>query len=141
VTGEGLVTGGGDLSNNRVLAVAAATVAEALAGTRNDVALTPASLGPFKSTFGQTDWVRLPGGLMLQWGRFTAIANGSTAVTFPLAFPPACFSVVAGGTSVLDEASQDNPPVVVTSTITRTGFSVFASDNESSGTAYIAVGY
>lgn len=141
VTGGGLVTGGGDLTDSRVLAVAAATIAEALAGTRNDVALTPASLGPFKSSFAQTDWFRLPGGLMIQWGRFTAAANASTAVTFPLAFPTACFSVVAGGTSVLDEASQDNPPVVVTSTITLTGFSVFASDNESSGASYIAVGY
>lgn len=141
IAGAGLVTGGGDLSANRVLTVTAATVAEALAGTRNDVALTPAALGPFKSSFAQTDWVRLPGGLTIQWGRFTAIANGSTSVIFPLAFPTACCSVVAGGTSRIDEASQDNPPAVITSSISATGFSVFASDNEASGCAYIAVGY
>lgn len=44
VTGGGLVTGGGDLSANRVLTVAIATAAEALAGAINDKALTPASL-------------------------------------------------------------------------------------------------
>lgn len=141
ITGGGLVTGGGSLSANRTLTVAAASVAQTLAGTSNDVALTPASLGPFKSSFGLTDWFRLPGGFTMQWGRFTAVANGSTSVTFPLAFPNACCSVVASGTSRIDEASQDNPPAVITSTISPTGFSVFASDNESSGCSYIAMGY
>jgi hypothetical protein len=44
VTGAGLVTGGGDLRADRTLTVAAATVAEALAGLLDDKALTPASL-------------------------------------------------------------------------------------------------
>lgn len=141
VTGGGLITGGGNLTANRALSVAAASFAEALAGTRNDVALTPASLGSFKSSFGQTDWFRMPGGLMLQWGRFSAGGNMTASVTFPLAFPIACLAVAAGGTSNLNVDSQDNPPAVLTSTISQTGFSVFASDNEVSGVSYIAVGY
>jgi hypothetical protein len=44
VTGGGLVTGGGDLSANRVLTVAIASAAEALAGTDNTKAVTPAAL-------------------------------------------------------------------------------------------------
>jgi hypothetical protein len=44
ITGGGLVQGGGDLNADRVLQVLIATAAEALAGARNDVALTPASL-------------------------------------------------------------------------------------------------
>lgn len=43
VTGAGLATGGGDLSANRLITVTAATNAEAIAGTRTDVAMTPAA--------------------------------------------------------------------------------------------------
>ncbi len=141
ISGAGLVTGGGNLSANRTLTVTAATLAQALAGSSSSVALTPASLGGFKSSFSQTDYMRLPGGLMLQWGRFTAPANSTTAVTFPIAFPNACFAVQASGTSITDVSSQENTPVTLTSSITATGFSAFASDNEANVATYIAVGY
>jgi hypothetical protein len=45
ITGGGLVTGGGNLTADRVLTVLEATPAEALAGALHDRALSPASLG------------------------------------------------------------------------------------------------
>lgn len=44
VQGGGLVTGGGDLTTNRTLTVTAASGAQAIAGTADNVALTPSSL-------------------------------------------------------------------------------------------------
>jgi hypothetical protein len=40
-------------------------------------------------------WVKLPNGLIMQWGtHLTAMANYSTAtITFPIPFPTACFTV------------------------------------------------
>ncbi|QSR16079.1 hypothetical protein [Novosphingobium sp. KA1] len=77
---------------------------------------------------------------MVAWGRFTAAANSSTSVTFPLAFTSACFSVVVSGVINAGTGSQDNTPAVVASTITATGFSVFNADDENDPTCYIAVG-
>ena len=51
LTAAGLVTGGGDLSANRTFTVTAATLAEANARVRNDVAITPASLPAFPAGF------------------------------------------------------------------------------------------
>lgn len=54
VTGGGLITGGGDMSADRVLQVLIASAADALAGQRNDVAVTPASLASILSALAAT---------------------------------------------------------------------------------------
>lgn len=42
-------------------------------------------------------YVKFPSGLYLQWGVTSSIATGTnTAITFPVAFPTACFQVLAG---------------------------------------------
>lgn len=50
ITGGGLVTGGGDLSANRVVTVDAASDAEAIAGTLTTKVITPASLKAVTNT-------------------------------------------------------------------------------------------
>ncbi|PNU04299.1 hypothetical protein A8V01_21260 [Novosphingobium guangzhouense] len=80
-------------------------------------------------------------GFQMGWGRFSAGSNGSTAVDFAEAFPTACFSVVASGSSDTSSDAKDNWPAVQTSSITRTGFSVFNANDNSDNCAYIAVGY
>lgn len=50
----------------------------------------------FTQSFGQTGWVILPNGLVIQWGLATGISNGST-VPFPISFPHAGFIVLAQG--------------------------------------------
>ena len=38
-------------------------------------------------------WQRLPGGLIIQWGQATTEPDGNIVVTFPIAFPSACWSL------------------------------------------------
>ena len=142
ITGTGLATGGGSLSASRTINVRAASVAETIAGLAADCAITPWSLAGFPKYLGQDGYFVLPGGagLMLQFGRFVASANASTAATFPLAFPTACLAVVPVGGVSGGADSQDNPPVLVESTITRFGFSVFSADDSAAGMRFIAIG-
>ncbi|MDQ0250962.1 hypothetical protein J2W22_003026 [Sphingomonas kyeonggiensis] len=143
ITGSGLVTGGGSLAASRVLDVAIASSAEILAGVQNGKAITPAGIAGITRSLATNGYTPILGGAIVKWGRFTAAADNTTAVTFPLAFPNACFAAVcSGGQSGLDEANdEDNFPEVIESTITSGGFTV--SSNRGSGitTTYIAIGF
>lgn len=68
-----------------------ATSAETLAGTSTTTVMTPASFAANKSN-SQNGYYKLPSGLTLQWGRKTS-AGLSGAVSFPIAFASACYSV------------------------------------------------
>lgn len=95
ITGGGLVTGGGDLSANRVLTVTAASGAELTAATEAAKALTPAAFGALARTRAASGYETLPGGLILQWGQNTVTqGEGPVSVTFPVSFPNACFGPV-----------------------------------------------
>lgn len=144
ITGGGLVTGGGSLAANRVLSVAAASFAQIIAGTANNVAMTPGGFGPIVRSFGLNGYVALAladpaNALCIQWGRVTVPANGTTSVTFPVAFAQT-FSVVADGTSDNNTNRQDNFPAVLTGSITQTGFQMFSANDIADAVSYIAIG-
>ncbi|EJW09968.1 hypothetical protein A33M_0680 [Rhodovulum sp. PH10] len=69
-----------------------ATSAEALAGTDAVRAVTSAGLasGLSKASSG---YVKLPGGLIIQWGMTGSPSNGTRTTSFPVAFPAVCCSV------------------------------------------------
>jgi hypothetical protein len=140
ITGSGLISGGGDLSASRILSVLAASAGDIAAGTATDRAVTPAALSGLMRLLSQNGYAMIPGcgGLIVQWGRFTAASNTTTTTVFPIAFPTECFAVAVGHNAGVD--SQDNPPVLVTSGIERSGFPVFSADDTADGCAYIAVG-
>lgn len=140
ITGAGLVSGGGDLSSNRTLTVSEASAAEIIAGTTADKVVTPRRLGPIAMVLEENGFLRFFG-FQIAWGRFTATANTTTAVSFRADFPTACFSAVVSGVYNPGTGSQDNTPAVIVSTITKAGFSVFSADDENDPTCYIAVGY
>ncbi|MES2173293.1 MAG: hypothetical protein V4523_05030 [Pseudomonadota bacterium] len=142
ITGGGLVSGGGNLTASRILTVLAASAADIVTGTATDRAVTPAALSGLGRSLTQNGWAILPGlgGLILQWGRFTAAANGNTTTLFPIAFPTECFAVAGWGGSGGGNDSQDNPPVLLTAGIERSGFPVFSADDSAGGCAYIALG-
>lgn len=49
---------------------------------------TALQLGDYRSQWGQTGWVKLPNGLILQWGKTPVIHDeNSTDIVFPIAFP------------------------------------------------------
>jgi len=72
-----------------------ATQAEVLAGIITDKIVTPATLAGLGATFSQTSgFQKLPGGLIIQWGRLSTsgdLLGGNVVNTFtlPIAFPTA----------------------------------------------------
>lgn len=140
ITGGGLVSGGGDLTADRTLTVTEASALQIEEGTSTDTVVTPRRLGPITMLLAQNGFIRFFGFQMV-WGRFAAVANGTTAVNFVEAFPSACFAVVASGVAVTGVGAQDNPPAVVASTITKDGFTVFSADDDVASTCFFAVGY
>lgn len=72
---------------------------------------------------------KLPGGLIIQWGTVSA----GSSVTFPVAFPSACLSVVAQNISLTSTAWANG-----VGNITKTGFT--SNMGSSSGIDYIAIG-
>lgn len=97
-----------------------ATQAEVDAGTDDATAVTPKKLRwGFAISKGEIGYIALPtwlGGLIFQWGYATTVADGSAAVTFPLAFPAACFVNLA-----MHTGSGAAVAIEVGSTRTRTG--------------------
>lgn len=142
ITGSGLVTGGGSLAANRVLTVLAATAADIAAGSAANRAVTPAALSGLARSLAQDGHALIPGcgGLALRWGRYTAIANGTTNVLFPIAFTSSCFIVVSDGVKNSGADSQDNAGGVDYGSITANGFSVFSADDSSNPSGYLALG-
>lgn len=140
ITGTGLATGGGSLAANRTINVAAASGAEALAEALATKALTPASLAGFARQVGQSGYATVPGtgGMIIQHGRFTAAANGPTSVTWPIAFPTACYAAVCNG-GKSDAAIQDNYVTFLAESISPTGATAYNNQTAYSA-SFIAIG-
>lgn len=142
ISAAGLATGGGSLAQNRTITVPKAATADFDTGTDDTKALTTAALAGVTRSLAQNGHTRVgpgPNGLIQQWGRFTTAANGSVSVTFPRAFPNACFVVLVDG-GLTDAAAQDNYANVVASTISTTGFSAFNGKGSSYTATFFAVG-
>lgn len=137
ITGGGLAQGGGDLSANRVITVPEATAAEirALSAAK---AMTPAAWAGLLRELSQNGWYELPGGLIIQYGRFVVPSSGAHSVSFPLAFPNACFAVtVSGG---INQVVDNNQIELIGTSITASGFQVVFSINGAANGAFIAIG-
>jgi hypothetical protein len=87
-------------TDTRAGLVELATSAEAQGYSDTGRALTPATLaaalGGANVSLTANGYIKLPGGLILQWGLYNGGATTGT-ITFPVAFPTACFGVL--GTS------------------------------------------
>lgn len=140
ITGSGLVTGGGDNTANRVLQVLAASGAEAIAEAINSKALTPQSLAAFPRSAGTNGYATIPGtgGLIIQHGRFTAVGNAATQVTWPLTFPTACYAAMADG-ALTNFAAQDNYVSFRAETISRNGATAY-NNQVTHGASFMAIG-
>jgi hypothetical protein len=99
VLGSGLVTGGGDLSANRTLDVAIASIAEIVAGVVNNKAITPAGIGGLPKSRTQNGFFTVPGGLIIQWVKYRQLITNEVQIpiAFPTTFPSAVFASVAMG--------------------------------------------
>jgi hypothetical protein len=72
-----------------------ATAAEAQAFTVTNRPISPATLASALQGTNQSlaanGYQKLPGGLILQWGTYDAVAASSGTITFPIPFPNACY--------------------------------------------------
>ena len=75
---------------------------------------------------------KLPGGLILQWGTASAGGSGGIAVTFPITFPSAAFTL-AGMPQAIADADLE---VIQFQNLTTSGFTAFGDAGR-----YIAIGY
>lgn len=91
-----------------------------------------------KDVTGTDGYVKLPGGIILQWGEVSVNGNSTATITWPLAFPNACIQAVIshgydGSTGSDSLAAIYN--LATTSAIARNG------TNNTSTMRYFAIGY
>lgn len=98
----------------------------------------------FGSSLAASGYQKLPSGLIIQWGSFSASGTADTAVTFPLAFPTACQAVMAthGPYAGPDIGSS----VVVSKTTSGFSYASYQSNgsvvrNGAQTVSYFAIGY
>jgi hypothetical protein len=108
------------------------------AGTQTNHAV---NLGQFASLAASNGYMKLPNGLIVQWGGTGASVVGGSTITFPIAFPNNVFAVTLGATTV----GSANFPSISASTLTKTGFpySVWGLSGTTVaglGSTYIAIG-
>lgn len=106
-----------------------ATAAEAQAWSSSLLALTPATLNQAlkgaNQSLATTGFQRLPGGLIIQWGRRSVTTTGNYNTTFPIAFPTAVLQV---NPSINGNIENDYDGVSAYN-ITNTGFTYRATLN------------
>ena len=94
------------------------------------------SFGQFSGSKGENGYQRLPGGLIVQWGKGTGSSSADFSVTFPIAFTTSAFTVTA---SCDYTAGSGNIGYVAVAAPTLTGFTARSSGPYS--TRWIAFGY
>lgn len=142
VATSGLATGGGDLSADRTINVAAASAADVEAMVAGNVAVTPAALAGTLRSIGATGFLRIPGTpLILQWGNGTHTAShGTNSFSFPVTFPAACFQVLVTPYGDPDDGDESDENVFCSSR-SQTGFAVSTGgDSRDFVFGYLALG-
>lgn len=115
-----------------------ATDAEAIAGSDTTRAVTSAGLASSK-LLAADGYMKFPGGAIIQWGTVTTNASGVGTITFPIAFPTACRSVVG--------TNQDTtiPLLISIAAPSTTTAAVKTEDNagavQAGTSAWLAIGY
>ena len=94
----------------------------------------------FTNSITVNGYQKLPSGLIIQWGSYVKITTSPIAITFPIAFPTAVFSVVLG----FEWPHNKNASAPFTIDITKTGFtsnSKNCSEDKDYFEKWIAIGY
>jgi len=108
----GLLAGGGNLAADRTITLTRATVAEVGAQVRDDVVVTPAGLaGLVGLTQVGGAWIVRIGPVIAQIFTGTVIANGSTVLTLPQAFPNDVRAAFVNGGRPISTADSNGPYV------------------------------
>ena len=104
------------------------TNSEALDGSDSTRAVTSAALASSKS-YTTDGYQKLPGGLILQWGRKNSVsAPGSAAVTFPVAFPTAVRGILLTPIQSAVFGTNNNVVAAVKNDFTTSGFTILGDE-------------
>jgi hypothetical protein len=80
-------------------------------------------------------YVKLPGGVIIQWGHVAA-TTGSSAIVYPIAFPNASINVAI--TMLYNVGISYG---IIGDLSSKTGFTIFPSDAASNERIWLAIGY
>ncbi len=126
------IAGYGQLFSQTVTSVASDTALYWLTGGNRLSQLTM-NIAPVAAQDGYT---YLPGGILMQWARFSPTTNFSPPnITFPIAFPNACFLVILQG----DDGTTATQNLLVTAKTTTT-FSYLSLNSPGKFYTYLAIG-
>jgi hypothetical protein len=137
-----LLGGGGPLTGNLNLTLGAATGAEILAGTANNVVMTPAGYAAAFS--GSGDVLVLPGGWMMMKGSIAgSYAEGSVFATLPSSFTTADYGLSI--TAINQSANNNRDVFAQRVSKSVSGFTAYlnydgSGTNSIDGFDYIAIG-
>lgn len=135
----------GDATTTAKGIVELATGAEALGGSDSTRAVTSAALASSLS-LGTSGYMKLPGGLIIQWGKMSAISidENWNALTFPVAFPTAVIHINPT-LSYPSQLTGNTTLVVRSTTITTAGCHICADYSHAEGgttdVLWFAMGY
>jgi hypothetical protein len=143
MTNEG-ITGGGDMSEDRTLALDFASETQALAGTNTTKVMTPqrvyqaiqALVMPSANFAPSGGYARLAGGLIIQWGYMTRYSE-IMGVTYPITFPNRVHTVQVQ--MIDDTHNYQNTAVYPLYQTSRSVFTVFGDDAADAFT-WLAIG-
>ena len=109
------------------------TNAELLAGASDAVVATPLKLRlGFAASLATNGYISFPtwlGGLIIQWGYNSNIVDVEVLITFPIAFPTACYNVQCTG----DETNASGAEIITTKSVTTSGFTWVGAIGSASG--------
>jgi len=99
------------------------TNAELLAGASDAVVATPLKLRlGFAASFATNGYISFPtwlGGLVIQWGYNSNVVDIEALITFPTAFPTACYNVQCTGDAL---SNPDRAEIITVKNITTASF-------------------
>lgn len=115
-----------------------ASNAEAQAGTVTHKSVSPAALhAAFVKSAVTNGYLKLPGGIILQWGLNNAGSGTGQAVTFPIAFPNSCLNLSFGDYA----ASVGTEYYHAANGVTTSGFNFQSSHTSNEQAWWCAIGY
>jgi len=116
------LTNGDGVSGNPTIANNGVTSVDGSTG-----AVTLSALSAFSKSLGSSGYQKLPGGLIIQWGKTSAL-SGWTSVSFPTSFSSDVYCINA--TMALNsQTSTLGAAAINTSSVTTSGFSVALVNN------------
>jgi hypothetical protein len=98
-----------------------------------------AKYADFAQSLGGTGYMRLPGGLILQWGTFTATANSGGSITYPIQFASWGLPFPSGPAGTNGDGSATENGVWPTAR-SNSGFNYFTPQNTSWASWWFAIG-